>query len=630
MRDVVTLFIEASVAKGEWQAALSALKLPRASQSNSTSSSTSAGSSFGAEAASNLFRLSSTLSKKGEWMAALAVLRNAPLPFAAQGRNPYSSAYLAARVRAYQHVLTACCSGSSAAVVDNAAAVTRPTASARDVKGGTEDMSFECALALAKEAFCMFDSAPALCGRSKTPCEEPAGRNLAKRRVTPVAASSVELDAGTTCVEDLLRWCRAELPRRRSCTGVVTLEQTETAIQQLTELSDAALRAISDVHLVPSHGPSSEPENETVSDPHADSLYARVASDAQRAEDDLTNLLAGNNRATDAWATSLNLLRRIPAERISGQLFTALLRHLLHHHRRGEVAQLVRTLVLLQRSGDSAQRASPALTRTPPSRATARVLRLDSVVIKVVAEACHRLQRSDLAAELLLDTEARAAMTPSAAVPLIMTLRDAGTYSSVMLWWELLRKEEPVLRYPLLQHAKLSSYVASCVLRNTTARDGGAIAEAQQAPSSSAAKGTRARFAARWTGDWRSALGVFRDAAAPAHDPALVLLFQLRLLRQAGQWEAAVQLFNAFCLAHPGMLRSKQSPPDLAGQVHNGRHNDRHRWRTHREAPYPGPGRERASAMKSACAVLTQEHAEEWIPSSVLVCLKQQVQDLKP
>ncbi|CAC9532117.1 conserved hypothetical protein [Leishmania infantum JPCM5] len=632
MRDVVTLFIEASVAKGEWQAALSALKLPRASQSSSssTSASTSAGSSFAAEVASNLFRLSSALSSKGVWMAALAVLRDAPLPFAARGRKPYSSAYLAARVRAYQHVLTACCSGSSAAAVGNAAAVTRPTASARAGRGGTEDMSFECALALAEEAFCVFGSAPGLCGRGKSPCEEPAGRALTKPLVAPVAASSVESDAGTACVEDLLRWCRAELPRRRSCTGVTTLEQTEAAIQQLTALSDAALRGISDAHVVASHRPSSEPGNKTVSDPHADSLYARAASDVQRAEDDLTKLLASNSQAADAWATSLTFLRRLPAECVSGHLFTAFLRHLLQHNRRGEVAQLVRTLVLLHRSGGSAQGASPALTRTPPSRATARVLRLDSVVIKVVAEACHRLRRSDLAAELLLDTEARAAMTPSAAVPLVMTLRDAGAYSSVLLWWELLRREESALRYPLLKHAKLSSYVASCVLRNTTAREGGAIAEAQQAASSSAAKVTRARSAALWTGDWRSALDAFRDAAAPAHDPALVLLFQLRLLRQAGQWEAAVQLFNAFCQTHPGMLRSKQSPSDLAGQVHDGRRDGQHRWRTHREAPCPAPGKERASAMKSACAVLTQEHAEQWIPSPVLVHLKQQVQDLKP
>ncbi|CAG9580730.1 conserved hypothetical protein [Leishmania major strain Friedlin] len=631
MRDVVTLFIEASVAKGEWQAALSALKLPLASQSSSSSSTTtSAGSSFAEEVASNLFRLSSTLSNKGEWMAALAVLRNAPLPFAAQGCKSYSSAYLAARARAYQHVLTACCSGSSAAVVDKAAAVTRPTASARGVKGGTEDMSFECALALAGEAFCVFDSAPGLCGRDKTPCEEPAGQVLPKPPVALVTTSSAEPDAGTTCVEDLLRWCRAELPRRRSCTGVATLEQTEAAVQQLRALSDAALRGISDAHVVAPDGPSTEPENKTASDPHADSSYARVASDVHRAEEDLTRLLAGNSQATDAWATSLTFLRRLPAECVSGHLFTALLRHLLQHNRRGEVAQLVRTLVLLQRSGDSAQGASPALTRTPPSRATASVLRLDSVVIKVVAEACHRLRRSDLAAELLFDTEARAAMTPSAAVPLVMTLRDAGAYSSVMLWWELLRKEEPVLRYPLLQHAKLSSYVASCVLRNTTARGGGAIAEAQQAASSSAVNGMRARSAARWTGDWRSALDVFRDAAAPAHDPALVLLFQLRLLRQAGQWEAAVQLFTAFCQTHPGMLTSKQSPSDIAGQVHDGRHGNLHGWRTHREAPYPAPGKERASAMKSACAVLTQEHAEQWIPSPVLVRLQQQVQDLKP
>ncbi|GET91902.1 hypothetical protein, conserved [Leishmania tarentolae] len=626
MRDVVTLFIEASVAKGEWQAALSALKLPRTCHS---STGTSNGSSFAAEAALNIFRLSSTLSSKGEWIAALAVLHNAPLPFTVQGSKTYSSVYLAARVWTYQHVLTACCSGSSAAVLDRPAAITRPTEIARDANEGEKEISFECALALAGEAFCVFDSAPDFCEQRKTPSEGPAGQDLTKLPVAPMATSSVESDSVTTCVENLLRWCRAELPRRRSTTGVVTPERTEAAMQQLTDLSRVALRGVSDAHVVASYRPSSEPETKTVSDLDAASSCEQVASDVQHAEDDLAKLLASNSRAADAWATSLNLLQRVPAERVTGRLFTALLRHLLHHHRRDEIAQLVRTLVLLQGSVDSTQRSPPALTLTSPSPATAMALRLDSVLIKVVAEACHRLRRSDVAAEVLLDTEALAAMTPSAAVPLVMTLRDAGAYSSVILWWELLRKEERVLRYPLLRHAKLCSYVASCVLRSTTARNSGAITETQQA-ASYAVKDVRVRSAARWTGDWQSALDVFRDAGAPAHDPALVLLFQLRLLRQAGQWNASLQLFNAFCQAHPSMQNSRYLHPDLAGQKHNGRHDDRRIGGTHREAPYSTTGKKRASAMKSACAVLTQENAEQWIPSSVLASLKQQVQDWKP
>ncbi|XQJ30106.1 hypothetical protein NXY56_006185 [Leishmania guyanensis] len=619
MRDVVTLFIEASVAKGEWKAALSALQLPRDSQSSSTS----AGSLLAVETSSNLFRLSSTLSSKGEWIAALAVLRSAALPFAAQGCKPHSSAYLTARIQAYQHVLKACCSGSPVEVLDDASTITRATVSARGVDSSTEEMSFECVLALAKEAFCVSNSVPELFGRNETLCEEPAERDLAKPLVAPVGPTSVGSDAETACVEDLLRWCRAELPRRRSLTGVATFEQTEAAIQQLTELSVVAFRAISDIHTAVSHKPSRELENKATAHSDADTSHARAASDVQRAEEDLTKQLASNSRTTGAWATSLNFLRRIPAECVTGNLFTALLRHLLQHHRGSEVEQLVRTFVLPERSGGgSAQSPLPALTHTPPSRATSRALRADSVVIKTVAEACHRLRCSDLAAALLLDTETRAAMTPSAAVPLVMTLRDAGAYSSVLLWWELLRKEESVLRYPLLRHAKLSSYVASCVLRSTTE-------ETQQAASSSTAKETRARPAPRWTGEWHSALDVFRNAEAPAHDPALVLLFQLRLLRQAGQWKAAVQLFNAFCQAHPNVVDSEQPPPDLAAQEHHGRHNDRRRWRTRRETPYLAPGKERVSAMKSAWAVLTEERAEQWIPPSVLVHLRRQGQNVQ-
>ncbi|KAG5494343.1 hypothetical protein GH5_02358 [Leishmania sp. Ghana 2012 LV757] len=623
MRDVVTLFIEASVAKGEWQVALGALQLPRAVQGSSAG----ADSSFAAEAAFNLFRLASTLSNKGEWIAALAVLRSASLPFAAQVRKPYSSAYLAARVRAYQHVLKACCSGRSAASPDNAAVDTRATVPARDVDAGTGEMSFECALALAKEAFFVFGSAPGLCGRSEALCEEPAGQGMTKPLVTPVEASSAESDAGTACVEDLLRWCRAELPRRRSPAGAVTFEQAEAAMQQLAELSAEALRGVSDTRMIESNKPSKELTNRRASVPGVDSSYKRVVSDPQRTEDELARLLASNRRAANAWVTSLSLLRRIPAECVTGHLFTTLLRHLLEHRRRGEAAELVRTLILLQSSGDSAPSISPSLTRTQPSRATAKALRTDSAVIKAVAEACYRLRRSDLAAALLLDTEARAVMTPSAAVPLVMTLRDAGAYSSVLLWWEHLRQDESVLRYPLLRHAKLSSYVASCVLRHTTAIEGGVTAERRQAASSSAGKGKRGSSAARWAGDWRRALDVFRDAVAPSHDPALVLLFQLRLLRQAGQWNAAVQLFSAFCQTHPNFRNSAQPPSNRTGRERGGTHDGQRRRSTRCEAVYPPQVEEHGSAMRSSCAVLTQEHAEQWVPLPVLARLRRQVQD---
>ncbi|KAG5469432.1 hypothetical protein LSCM1_02652 [Leishmania martiniquensis] len=626
MRDVITLFIEASVSKGEWQVALSALQLPQAAPRSSSG----AGWSLAAEAAFNLFRLSSTLSRKGEWMAALAVLRNAPLPFAAHGQKQYSSAYLAARVRAYQHVLEACCSTSSAAAIEDAAVDTRATASARDVNASAEDLSFECALGLVEEALFALDGAAELCGQCGTPLEEVAGGDCTKPLLTPVEASSLESKSGAACVEDLLRWCRAELPRRRSPTGVATLEQTEVAMQRLTKLSAEALRGVSETRMFEPKAPSKELSNGRVPDLGVDSSCTRTASDQQRAVEELTTLLAGSSRAANAWVTSLNLLQRIPSECVTGHLFTALLRHLLEHHRGGEVARLLRTFLLLQPCDDSAQSASQSLALTQPSRATAKVLRADSTVIKAVAEACHRLRRSDFAAALLLDTEARAAMTPSAAVPLVMTLRDAGAYSAVLLWWERLRQEQFALRYPLLRHAKLSSYVASCVLRHTTAIEGEVTAEMQRAGSSSTEKGTRGSSTARFTGDWQRALDAFRDAVAPSHDPALLLLFQLRVLRQAGQWNAAVQLFNEFCQTHPNARNSAQSASDLAGRERDGTHDSQRSRGTRCEDSYPAPARERVSAMKSACAVLTQEHAEQWMPLPVLARLRRQVQDWKP
>ncbi|KAG5495121.1 hypothetical protein JKF63_02174 [Porcisia hertigi] len=619
MRDVVTLFIEASVAKGEWKAALSALQPLRASGGSSAS----AGSAAAAiEAASNIFHLSSTLSKKGEWSAALAVLRSAPSPTSVRGRTQYSSVYLAARVRAYHHVLEARCSCTMAAVVESATADTSSGAPAVDVNANAEEMSFESALGLAREAFSLSDSASELCRWSRTPCGGGTiEENIPESPLAPVEGHSAGSETGTDCVEALLRWCRSELPRRCSLTGVAMKEQTETALQELTELSAVALRGISDVYIDVSHNTSKKTQMNTASGCELDPQYPQAASDVQRAEAELWKLLASNSRATDSWATSLSLLQQIPAERVTGHLFTALLRHLLQHYRQNEIDRLVCTLVLLKTFDDSAQQSSQALTRTLPSCDTARALRADSVVIKVVAEACHRLRRADLAAALLLDTEARASMTPSAAVPLVMTLRDAGASLSVLIWWELLRQEKSALRYPLLQHAKLSSYVASCVLRSTAARS------SEVAPK--AAKETRLGSAACRAGDWQKALDAFRDAAAPAHDPALVLLFELRLLRQAGQWRAAVQLFNAFCQTHPYVRNSEQPSSTFANQRHDGRRNDGRRWCTGRGAPETHPGEVRGSAMMSACAVLTMEHAEQWIPPDVLAHLRRQVESLK-
>ncbi|KAK7197884.1 hypothetical protein NESM_000742700 [Novymonas esmeraldas] len=587
MRDVVTLFIEASVGKGEWRAALSAIQLLRPNAGVHPC--------HEEEPASRVLHLSNTLAAVGEWKASLAVLRTASLPCDANGRVAYSPTYLAGRLHTYQSILEACCRR------DTTVAATGSSSSAHDSSACAEQLTFDEVFALATEAFGVRDGAAALRIHGATASPTPSST------ASLPAVVSADADACAHSAAHLLHWCSVELPRRCTTEGEAARDEVSAALQRLKELSVVALEGVSNpvavaapsvveapVTAAVTTAVTAAPTDDVVARPaDAPPRHSAAASHAGTAEDALKKLLASNTRVAGTWSDALGLLRRIPASRVSGHLFKALLELLLHQRRGDEVLRLVRECLLLGHQHTPAAPES-ALMLTSPSRDTARALTADSVALKAAAEVCHRLQAADVAAAILWDAEALTGMTPSVVVPLVMTLRNANADTSVCLWWEHIRQSRAPLRYPLLRHAKLSSYVASCVLRSTRV-------DAPCPDSSTAAPPHTAT-------DWRRALDVFRDAEAPPHDPGLVLLFQLRLLRQAGQWEAAVQLFSDFAQSHPAEVAPHKGETEKQSRRTHSRHG----------GPQQQPAAGRKSAVASAYAVLTEERAAQWVPPAVI------------
>lgn len=611
MRDVVALFVEASLAKGEWQAALGALQF----------SSTTAGVC----AAPPYFRLSDALAGRGAWAAALSVLRSAPAPSA--GASPscdgYSAAYLQERVQAYQQVLAAYHTAAQPGLGDDRAP---NKLDAREVAQRT--------WALAKEALAV----PGL----------PVPTTGAPAVSAPPA--SVATAACRSSVNSLLLWCRTTLlPQQQptSCRDVdagsaplstahKTREEGEAeavaAMQELAALSAAALRGVTeetervplpDLAAAPADAPEPSATSTTVTAPASAEAETALAS---RVKSELRSLFDGDaSRAKEAWAAALSLVHELPPAQVSPLLFTALLQHLVQHRRRDEAVALTceclhLTLHTSTASGEdigsvTAPREAVVLSQPPPVEVVAR-LRGDIVVLKTVAEACLRLRCVELATQLL-DPAFSNALTPSAAVPLIMTLHGAGRDAAVVEWWRVLQHAHGPQRYPLLKHAKLCSYVAACVLRGGAGRDEVESSRSGQRLAAAPATGTSAAPAAQRQADWARVLAVFSEAEPPAHDPALVLLFQLRLLRQMRQWQAAVQLFSDFRAAHlNGEGRGRAKSPSRS-------------YRPSRSVP---PRRYHLAhkdgcptAMKSVHAVLTEERAEQWIPADALAKLCQQV-----
>ncbi|KAL7695414.1 hypothetical protein NQL31_006428 [Lotmaria passim] len=666
MRDLVTLFVEASLAKGEWLAALNALQ---SSTSSCTKTYTPASvlCTRQNDIFSNYRRIARTLAQEGNWAAALATLRCAPSTLLQNGS--YSHAYIAQRVRVYHQVLLSFYKEKVTRMEAKHAAAPSTPASSTDASARPDatDTDLEKVLrdvfAMAAEAFDMCPSVK----KDHIVDQHDEGRDAVMSNASPLSpslssapplSSSTLSEASTSAVSaaELIEWCQTQL-EAAPVTSYLSAEQKGVMVQQLRALSQAALQgAVSKVEAPPALSekvrrddaptppsmPVADDERETKqhSQGHSDRKLeemptltlrtsaavdaARLSPAAVKTEAELQRLLRSTSPSWNDWSTALRLLSDTPADRFTPHMFTALIRLLANRGRRGEVESLVHSYVFpadpnytrhmdnsaspsskkvkAERDGMEDNRAAYA-----PTRATASVLAADAVVLKSIAEASRRLRCPSLAQELLDSRGLRAHLTPSAAVPLVMVLRDAEAYATVIRWWEELRQGEETTRYPLLQHAKLSSYVASCVLR--------------RARNTANAKGAPMKESAERGASWVEVLRVFAVAERQAPDPALVLLFQLRLLRQLRQWEVAIRLFANFSAAQPMAGALRQRDKRLANNAPSSRAALRHR--TARDVS------ERPSSLESVIAVLTEERAEQWIPGEALRNLRQRVNPYK-
>ncbi|KPI85019.1 hypothetical protein ABL78_5928 [Leptomonas seymouri] len=616
MRDFVTLFVEASLAKGEWLAALSSLQLSASSHSIAASPCLEAQSTV----SSHYHHIASTLVKNGEWVAALATLRSVPSPWQSPSQGcAYSSAYLAARVQVYHDVLLSYYKNNTSELERSAPYAPSSCPQPSSHNAAAWEKVLTDAFALVKEAFHVFPLTSeerfevGVSSGSATP--SAAGTSSSSSSLSPPMSREPESTANAAA---MLTWYESQL-RAAPVTPSLSLELKEAMMAQLQAASQVALRGATFVShtTVPSapSAPSSSDapttasqasdalkgtnkSNEGSNDFHQENEPAMAQpSPANTAiEAELSALLNRTHPARDDWSVALELLHRLPAERLTPHMFTAVIRLLARRGRRSAMESLVRTYVFPvdpELSKDEAASHEAAA----PAQATAAVLVADAVVLKSIAEACRRLRCPQLAKKLLHSRRIRAHLTPSAAVPVVMVLRDAEEYTVVMEWWEDLRNGERTTQYPLLRHAKLSSYVASCVLRSTRSSDN-----------------NNARHLSGPNAGWVEALRIFEDADRGAAQLALILLFKLRLLRQVRQWEAALQLFCEF--------RDRHSAPESILLYHSSRssgRSSRYAGRATKNAEEP------SSVIESIFAVLTEERAEQWVPPAVLRQLRQQV-----
>ncbi|KPA81190.1 hypothetical protein ABB37_04528 [Leptomonas pyrrhocoris] len=634
MRDLLTLFVEASLAKGEWLAALNVLP-----KTTTTAAAQHLEAQSGLSA--HYHHIARILVENGNWLAALAALRCAPSPLPSPSTSPsgctYSSAYLDARVRVYHDLLLRYYKEKTAELDGDAPPASTSPAQPASPNAAEWEKTLMGALALAAEAF--YVRPPSITAGKGTvggPSEAATASLVGTPPPPPPSSSSppssprLPEEPESASAAALLTWCQAQL-----CAAPVTpslsVAQKEAMMAQLRAASQAALRGAAVAHhTAASSAPSdlsaldapaaapSAPDAQATADHSNEARHdfqkektpttARpfpATSAATEEEAKLHALLQSAHSTRNDWSIALDLLHRVPAERVTPHVFTALCRLLAKRRRISEFDLLVRTYVFPADPELSQSEQVPPLAAAP-TQATAAVLCADAVVLKTIAEAFRRLRCPRLAKELLLSRPLRAHLTPSAAVPVVMVLRDAEAYAEVIEWWTALRNGEPTPRYPLLNHAKLSSYVASCVLRRARSSDG---VEPKSTFSSDAG--------------WVEALRVFESAERAAPDPALVLLFKLRLLRQVRQWEAAMQLFSEFSANHPfpeGILwgsRHNSSINRHKNSSSSSRGDHAHRA-TRNSTEYP-------TTIENVFAVLTEERAEQWLPAEALRELRQEV-----
>ncbi|CBH16368.1 hypothetical protein, conserved [Trypanosoma brucei gambiense DAL972] len=157
-----------------------------------------------------------------------------------------------------------------------------------------------------------------------------------------------------------------------------------------------------------------------------------------------------------------------------------------------------------------------------------RKIQPTAITVKAVSEAANTMRSLPLCISILGNPSMRGKLTAQSAVPMVLALQRLAEWKRCLEWWSSVPppttlSDEGTTDYNsggvpnLRRHLKLSSYVAVCLA-------GG--------------------------GCWLDALAALHYAAP--YDPPLAILFSLRALRVAGNWEAAVTLLHKNCSVWKG------------------------------------------------------------------------------
>eukprot|EP00796_Vickermania_ingenoplastis_P004457 gene4457-3252_t len=224
------------------------------------------------------------------------------------------------------------------------------------------------------------------------------------------------------------------------------------------------------------------------------------SSSSESPEDALQSILRQPKRR-DAWRDALEIFT-VQVKNPDLTCFRTTLQCLTRQGRHAEAEGLVRRFCL----------GEPPLIK--PSRR----------LVECLSDSADRMHAVELS-KLLLSHPLAAQLTPTAAIRVVGVLsrpvvvrREWGVVDA---WWKTTASMEATgdgvgisgAGYSLRTHLKLSSFVGKCIVAGSSGKE------------------------------WATALGVF-SSAEKCQSRDLALLYKLRLLRMAGQWSAAVQLFS--------------------------------------------------------------------------------------
>lgn len=226
-------------------------------------------------------------------------------------------------------------------------------------------------------------------------------------------------------------------------------------------------------------------------------------------------------------------------------------------------------------------------------------LRLSRRLLQHVVDSSTRLHSIKICEHILSDRLFSSFLTPSTAMVLLSFLSSSPSiarqeWRCVMKWWEeeghewsMHEKEEKecakrdalVTRqkrgYSLCTHLQVSSFVARCIIQG------------------SALKGTAP--------DWCTALTCFQYSEEC--NPDLALLFKLRLLRVAKQWNAALELLTHRLEELSSSSSSPSSSPTGSNET----------WKKN-------------SVLSDCCSIFLHYNPSRWIPEDIISLARQRIE----